>query len=492
MKKLIYIFGTAAVLGFSGCESFLDEPQPQQSLPSDNAFNTVADLESALIGMYNAGQDSDMFGTQTTMCPEIMADNGTWRGSFPSYVDVFNLQVVADNPEITGMWEHGYEVINHANLILEAIPAVDDPDLTQDVSNRIRGEALFMRGATHFEMVRFFGKAFGESSGSDLGIPVITTAVATTDDITFPSRNTVAEVYNQAIADLEEAASLLPESNARGQANRYAALAYLAEIAFQQRDYPSAASLAQQVIDGPFSLTPEPVDFFVNEGSSEEIWAYIHTVQDNPGVNGSLPTFHHVNGRGGDVVVSEDLFQNGFGKIITPAQQSAIDAEGLTAVDLRFTQLTSTQEGAAEINIEKYEDFNTNADDAPIHRLAQFLLMRAEALARTDGINDESLALLNAVRTRALRAVGADGTVDPKSDELVSFEAGDFASADELIEAIILERRVELTFEGNRAFDLQRLRRNIKGKAWDDPLVTWPVPQRDLDANSNLVQNPGY
>ena len=341
-------------------------------------------------------------------------------------------------------------------------------------------------------MVRFFGKAYSESSSSDLGVPIMTKAVFTSDDVTFPARNTVAEVYTQAIADLEEAAALLPETNARGQATRYAALAYLAEIAFQQRDYPRAATLAGQVMAGPFDLTAEPVDFFVNEGSSEEIWAYIHTQQDNPGVNGSLPTFHHVNGRGGDVVVSEDLVENGFNKIVTDAQQSAIDAAGYTVEDLRFTQLTSVQPGSDIIYIEKYEGFANNDDDAPIHRLAEYLLMRAEALARNDGINQESIDLLNRVRTRALRVRDAAGEVVAESNDLVSFETGDFANADELIEAIILERRVELTFEGNRLHDLLRLRRPVKGKTWDDNLVRWPVPQRELDANANLEQNPGY
>ena len=72
-----------------------------------------------------------------------------------------------------------------------------------------------------------------------------------------------------------------------------------------------AARLAEQVIAGPFELTAEPNGPFVDEGSSEEIWAIVNTSQDNPGVNGSLPTFHHVGGRGGDVIASDDLVNNG-------------------------------------------------------------------------------------------------------------------------------------------------------------------------------------
>lgn len=490
MKKLAYSILILSVLVLTSCEDFLDDPQPAQSLSSATAFTTAKDIQTGLIGAYNAMQQSDMFGTNTTMVPDIMADNGEWRGSFPSYVDVSNIQVDANNPEVGGMWQQGFRAINHANLVLKALTTVDDPALTTDLANRLRGEALFIRGATYFEMVRFFCKPFGASSANDSGLPILTEPVENASDITFPARESVQAVYNRAISDLEEAAGLLPAANERGKANRFAAVGYLAEIAFQQGDYNKASSLAGEVINGPFSLTAAPVDFFVNEGSDEEIWAVIHTTQDNPGVNGSLATFHHVNGRGGDVVVAPDLIENGYNKIVTADQNAAITAAGYTVEDLRFTTLTSA--GNNVRNIEKYDDFTNNSDDAPIQRLAEYLLMRAEALARTNGINPESIDLLNAVRTRALRVKDASGAVVANSDDFVSFSAGDFASADELIEAIILERRVELTFEGNRYHDLIRLGRTVKGFAPDANELRWPVPQRELDANANLVQNPGY
>jgi hypothetical protein len=124
-------------------------------------------------------------------------------------------------------------------------------------------------------------------------------------------------------------------------------------------------------------------------------------------------------------------------------------------------------------------------------RLATFYLMRAEALARTEGINQESLDLLNAIRTRAIRRVDSEGVQSDASD-VISYEAADFADADELIEAIILERRVELAFEGNRIHDLRRLQRDVRGVAWDADVLVFPIPQREIDANDQLVQNPGY
>lgn len=491
MKNLLYFLGLALTFGLTSCADFLDEPQPAQSLPSNTAFTTGQDIENGLVGAYNAAQASDLFGCNLVMSSDIMADNGEWRGSFPSFVDMYNQALTADNAEVEGIWRDGYRTINHANLVIEAVASVDDPAMTQEMADRLRGEGLFLRGATHFEIVRYLGKPYGPNSSSDPGIPLMTSAVSSSDDISFPSRATVAEVYAQAIADLTEAANLLPEANGYGRANSFAAKAYLAEIAFQQGDYDNAATLAADVMAGPFQLTDDPAGFFVSEGSAEEIWAVVHTAQDNPGVNGSLPTFHHVSGRGGDVVVATDLVDNGYNMIVTGDQSAAISAAGYTVEDLRFTQLTSSG-NPPTINIEKYEQFANNDDDAPILRLAEFMLMRAEALARVNGVNQESVDLLNSIRSRALRLIDGDGNVVVGEDALFNYATDDFASADDLIEAIILERRVELAFEGNRFHDLCRLQRDVKGTPFDADKLRWPLPQRDLDANPNLEQNPGY
>ncbi|MEL6141340.1 MAG: RagB/SusD family nutrient uptake outer membrane protein [Bacteroidota bacterium] len=486
LKISLLVLAIGATL-FSGCTDFIEDPQPEQSLPSSTAFERVIDLETALIGAYQALQQSDMGGTGTAINANVLSDNAEWRGSFPSYIDMFNRQMDATNGEVAGMWRFGYLAINHANLVLKGVDETTDPELTPEVADRLRGEALFIRGMVHFEMVRYYGKPWGGSSSSDLGVPIMITAVASSGDITFPTRNTVAEVYTQAENDLEEAARLLAPTSASGRANSTAATAYLAEIAFQKREYGEAASLASQVIGAGYSLTASPEEPFISEGGSEEIFAVVHTTQDNPGVNGSLPTFHHLNGRGGDVVVSVDLKENGYEATITPEQQAAAMGSGDTLVDLRATLLTSN----GIFNVEKYEDFTNNADDNMILRLATFILMRAEALARENGVNQESIDLLNQVHNRAIRRQAADGTLSDASD-LVSYEAGDFGSADDLIEAIILERRVELAFEGNRIHDLRRLERDVRGIAFDADVLVFPIPQRDLDANSNLVQNPGY
>jgi hypothetical protein len=484
MNKFHLILFSVCVLAFSGCTEFLENPNPQQSLPSDAAFSTVSDLQTALIGAYDALQDSDFGATGVAINSSILSDDGEWRGSFPSYIEIFERAITPSNGEVFGLWEHSYEAINQANLVLQSLEVIDDPALTTEVADQLRGEASFIRGMAYFELTKAFGLPYGSSSSSDLGVPILTTATLASTDVTFPARNTVQEGYDQAIADLTVAQSALPASGDYGRANATAATALLADIAFQQRNYERAAQLAGEVIDAPgYELTAEPQLPFTNEGSSEEIFAIVSTAQDNPGVNGSLATFHHINGRGGDVVVSPDLRDNGYNAVITTDQRNAAGSDSLA--DLRREFLTSN----GVFNIEKYEDFANNADDLVYLRLGTYYLMRAEALARTEGVNEESIELLNAIRTRAIRVVAEDGSLSDAAD-FVSYEEEDFDDADELIEAIILERRVELAFEGQRLDDLRRLMRSVRGIDYDSYRLVFPIPQRDLDANSNLVQNP--
>ncbi|MEO0895119.1 MAG: RagB/SusD family nutrient uptake outer membrane protein [Bacteroidota bacterium] len=494
-KTSLYILVAASFL-FSACSNFLSV-EPQQSLSAEEVYSTTQDLETALVGAYNGLSGSDLMGCNLTMVPDIMSDNGTWRGSFTTFIDISNLDQTPLNGEVTELWREGYVAINDANILLSQIDGVEDADIAAN-GDRIRGEALFIRGAVYFEMVRYFGKPYSESSSSDLGIPLVLNATFTTfdtsDPASFPARATVEAIYDQAISDLTEASNLLPETNLLGRATKWGAIAYLAEIAFQQRDYVAASGFATQLIDGGFALTATPAEFFTNEGSSESIYELFHNSQDNPGVNGSLPTFHHVQGRGGDVIVSQDLINNGFFKIVPQSQLDELTGAGFTYVDQRLSTLTSdggTFADSGGVNIEKYEDFVNNADNAPVHRLAEYILMQAECIVRNGGDKAEAVALLNQIRNRAI--VGRDANGDAADiSGIVSYEVADFADDQALIDAIVLERRVELCFEGNRLHDLNRLQLPVQGNPTGSDNLVWPVPQRELDNNSSLTQNPGY
>ena len=489
MKNQSLLFLMMCMFVWGACNSFLEEPEPAQSLPSATAFTNAKDIETCLIGAYSSIQLAGFMGCNVILCSDILADNGVWKGSFPDFNQMFMHQMTAENMESGFMWRDAYRTINQANQVLQAIPKIIDPSLTKELADQYRGEALFLRAVAHFELVRYFAKPYDPDTDDSLGIPIITKATTFPEEVTYPPRNTVHEVYEMVLEDLDSAL-VLPQSTGDGRANYYTTIAYLAEVNFQMGHYMLAKEFAEQVLNGPYSLTPDPEEFFEDEGSEEEIWVIKHTDQDNPGRNASLPGYHHFN-TGGIISVSEDLKANGFDKIITSSQAALMAQDSLIPIDLRLTKLMSNPI-PAPINVNKYEDYVTNADDVPAQRLAEFVLMRAESLARLDSLDPVSIDLLNQIRIRSIRVLDTDSIPIKDYEDYIKYNTSDFKTGAELIEAIILERRVELCFEGNRFHDLCRLQRDVRDKSYTAEELRFPIPQREMDVNPNLKQNPGY
>jgi hypothetical protein len=121
-------------------------------------------------------------------------------------------------------------------------------------------------------------------------------------------------------------------------------------------------------------------------------------------------------------------------------------------------------------------------DYVPVIRYAEVLLNLAEAIARTSGVNDRAVALLNAVHGR--------------SDAEKVYTAAEFADGTALANQIHTERRIELVGEGFRTRDLMRLLQTIPGKANvaavnpSQSEYIWPIPQAELNVNKLIVQNP--
>jgi hypothetical protein len=115
------------------------------------------------------------------------------------------------------------------------------------------------------------------------------------------------------------------------------------------------------------------------------------------------------------------------------------------------------------------------SNDFPIFRYADVLLMKAELILRSGGNTGDAEALVNEVRARA----GADPITGLTLDVLLA------------------ERGRELYVEGYRRSDMIRFGKYLDAR-WEKPEVSpdyvklWPIPKSQIDANSNLIQNPGY
>jgi hypothetical protein len=174
MKFLKYTLSLLLIVLICSCDQFLDE-SPQQSLPLEGGISTAADLDNLLIGAYNDLQDGDILGAQSLLFAEIMADNTIWTGSFPTYVRISELDVDSGNGSIDNLWDDYFDAINTTNIILSNVDIVEDPNLTEERANSIRGQAFFIRGLLYFSAVRYFGLPWStgpcRTSSSSRGCP---------------------------------------------------------------------------------------------------------------------------------------------------------------------------------------------------------------------------------------------------------------------------------------------------------------------------------
>ncbi|GAA4399284.1 RagB/SusD family nutrient uptake outer membrane protein [Nibrella viscosa] len=457
MKKTFIAISIMLAVGLTACNNRLDL-QPQQSIDAQTALVTAQDVESAIIGAYGDLGNGALYGTNLNLLPELLgAENYiTWRGTFAGYRQVAQRSIQNTNTEAERTWLRAYAAINTVNNVLESLDKVANATLKKT----LEGEAKFIRGILYFELVRLYALQWGATANnSQPGVPLVLRATITSEQAAqTAARNTVAQVYTQVINDLTQASTLLPNDNG-ARADKYSALAFLARVYLQQNDYAKALTAANQVIQsGMFRLNPSVTAAFRNRNTAESIFEIQQNDQNNAGTsNDGLTTFYAslpVNGVNigrGDVQVNTPFVN----------QYDPADARRTELLYIGYKGVNRYYTG-------KWADFGANI---PVIRLAEMLLIRAEANLRLGStVGATPAADLNAVRQRAGLAPIASPTV----------------------EDVLRERQFELAFEGLRIHDLRRTRQSTGTYAWNDPKLVLPIPKREVDANSLLVQNPGY
>jgi hypothetical protein len=356
-----------------------------------------------------------------------------------------------------------YTTINTANEVLNSLALVSDLD-----RDRVEGEAKFIRGSMYFELVKVFGKAWNDGDPTvNLGVPIILKPTHSLEDaLATPVRSTVAQVYSQIISDLSDAETLLPApSNVTYYyATTGSAAAQLSRVFLLQGDYVGARDAANRVISsGVYKLTQTYADEFPYQGRGSRVY---NTTEDIFALQ-----------------VSE---QQGFNNMNNYYANSDKGGRGDIEVPIDF--LNEFEPGDARLGL--FEDdgsgeyFYSNKFDnvfgnIKILRLAEMYLTRAECNKRLNTtVGDNPLNDINLIRARVGLSPLASVTVDQ----------------------ILKERFLELAFEGQWLFDYKRtttsnpnwVDANGNTPTWDSPELVFPIPQREMIVNSNLVQNEGY
>ncbi|MFZ0281681.1 MAG: RagB/SusD family nutrient uptake outer membrane protein [Bacteroidales bacterium] len=468
-KKWLLIL--PALLVLIACDDKLDI-KPQQSIDAGTALNSVENIKTTLVGAYLQARSANIFGSQFNEFSELLAATSdlSFIGTYAQPKEIIHKEITVTNSYVEGCWIDAYGLINICNTLLEEnILSIIESTEERDV---VEGEAKFLRGWVMFETTRLFGQPY-EPGGSNTqpGVPIVLTPTKDVADAKEVARNSVEECYDQAIADLTAARDLLPEENGV-YATTYAASAVLARLYLQQGDYANAASEANKVIEsGLFSLADHPLKTFNVTGTSPEV---IFALQNNVSSNTSWLTvmYASLNGMGrGDYDI-----QPGFLTKFDPA-----DLRGMlqTATESSFTIADINQMyyigvgtilNNGGINTSKWGDYYANI---PLIRLAEMYLIRAEA--NFEGTSqtgpDTPSDDINLIRMRSLAPVYTEPVT---RDQIRN------------------ERYLELCWEGHRLHDLKRWHLDIGTDPYNAGNFILPIPFREMEVNSLLVQNPWY
>ena len=497
--KIIVCMGVG--LGIGGCSSsFLDVPPYSQMSPEDY-FSSTPDAPTALVNAtYNALLQTNMHGFPWIGVASITSDDAS-KGSTPGdtgtdKLDLDNFTFDATAISFDNVWEANYIGIIRANYAINTIPTLD---IDETKKRRLVGEASFLRAYFYWNLWRCFG-----------GVPLITFVPDPSSEEQKEisrTRATSSQVYNHILSDLGTAIESLPSlsqipEQELGRATSGAALALRSKVFLYGGRWEAAAIDARSVISqGVYSLSTPYEDIWreVGENSSGSIFEVqcrgltpataIGGFTETQGVRGMFGWgFNTPTSSLKDIYDPADVRPSA---IFIEAGQTLWDGvQVISPTENTYynykAYVSKTSESAT------VDSWQTNKNYRVL-RYADILLILCEALWHIDPDSNDIYTYLSAIRQRAgLAAVTAD----------------DYTTSQDLLDAILLERRREMAMEYDRFFDLIR-----QGQLYDplipisalgegsnpDSRFSWPrnalfpIPEKQIQlSGGSLKQNPEY
>lgn len=515
--KLKYLFITVLVI-FSSCEDILIE-KPQSFVAPDQFFNTEEEAESAIYGVYNFLHNTAVADWEHFDKSELGTDIGNgrvvkWRqGEFDTW-----------EPD-AAIWRIHYEAIGAANFVIQRISNSENYSL--EFKNRIIGEAKFLRAFYYYKLNIYWGNVPIWLDELDL------------DEVENLPNSSSSDVKQQIIADLKDAAELLPSTVAeQGRATSWVAKGLLARMYLFENDWTNAKSVALDVInnsDHELLATHLEVFDYQNKFNKE----LIHVIPKLSDVKGSQMQTHASPRPFDDgPIIKQILNENPGLKIVRP-----LDGVLVTDVSSRNPGGIFQGWGSVQCLKEHYDSYepgdhrkdliwhfitftdgttyemtgggstgsalngrsgyyplkwvafdsppNNGSRDIHLQRLAELYLILAEAENELNGPTAEAYEAINTIRRRAF---------GDESHDLLGL------SKEQFRQAVIKENAWELANEGLRKYYLWHWGYEVYKQAVQSVAVSlpelaanlqphhqyWRIPSTEIAKNSNLVQNPGY
>lgn len=470
-----FIF-SLVLLVLPGCTKHILDTVPKTTLSDASAFSTSDKIQAAVNALYSQVEVPSYFGGRYIVFSEQRGDEFSQNdGNNATGANVWNQSITASGNFVNAVWNAAYAAINSANIVIKNVST------TAVVSDSLRknfvAEAKFIRAFNYFNLVETYAKPYAQDKSS-LALPLRLDPSIAGGDNSFPF-SSVADVYTQIIADLNDAEANLPTGYSSAllnvsRANKSTAIALKTRVYLAQGAYASVITEASK-------LVPAAAPYQYSAGTAtHKLEASIATVF------------------GGSYTGPEAIFFLGFvNPSEAPDNQSALaynylypilplNVSGIAADPVFSAGSTDARKGLLKTNttgqvlLNKFPH-NTVPyfDYILVIRYAEVLLNYAEAAAN-NGDPATAIALLNAVRQRSGPGyVFSPASLDP---------------ATTLIPTILTERRIELLGEGFRLYDLLRRVQSLPAKTGNagtapqvDPTAgnyVWQVPSSETGYNT--------
>lgn len=488
MKKILLNISllTALLLGGS-CEKMI-EVEPVTIIPNELSIESVRDLEAVRNGLYDQLQSGNVLGGNSTSYAELLAQDAQVDEANPEVAQPFRLLEIYKNitsVQITAlrdMWRDTYYTINIANIVLYALddPASEynqrlkaDPNFTELIASRYRGEALLIRGMLHFELMRLWSAPYdinNAGNNTQAGVVLRTSPTLTGPEGLSKQRSSVEECYAQIIADLQAAEQNLESAQvmtSKAYGSSLAATAMLARVYLMMGKNAEAAAAANKVIQSnKYSLNADVKIAFQTKGdnASSEVIMQVVNLQ-NDGSNAQSFRFQS-NGASAPLFGCSALLFNTYSDVNDLRRQNW------------FTEGPNNR-----VLITKHDQIGQGNNNICLIRLAEMHLIRAEANFMNNTNLDLVLESYNAIRARA------------GISTITAIPANNF------LRSIRSERRREMAFEGDRYHQIRRLfAADIDNngvldalarfdKAGNNCTLLFKIPQEEIAGTPDIQQN---
>jgi hypothetical protein len=464
-------------------------------------FNTEHEFQQGVNGVYAKLSDFYVYNADNflQMVSLLQGDDLTIDGGTDPF-ETFSF--TPTDGKVNNYYMFAYQVINRANTMYEKINEEKGVYTTPGLKNKHLGEVRFLRGLMFYDLWNFYGTA-----------PVVAGRL---DDLSKvnTSNSKGTELLDSAIQDFSFAANNLPVSwpasdvgRATGNAaNGFLgkALVFRATVTKNQNDYQSAISAFGKITGA--SLAANYTDNFsvLKENNSESLFEYQASVglaTDNVWLsndfNGGDKSFSAYYG----YFTLDPTFYGGHRYIATVKAANEFEPgdprKALTMDTARHIQ-KYVGPGLDQLTGTKVSSLN----NPRIFRLADVLLLQAEAIINSGGNPSDAIALINMVRARARAQSGGDG-INPVARDIT------VTDKTTIMQWIMHERFVEFVGEETiRWFDLRRWHINggfgidltkfdfstnsnstVNFKSYN---INLPIPAAEISTNTAIKQNDGY